>query len=160
MSTLDVSDYTVDVPAPEEYVRGASFSAVTVRMGWLKLPILVTRAWIAARIAAQLLRTVRNSRRLEKALARDADDTARRAHDELVRLLDLQRELYRKAADLRSCVLSVEGGNATLVPTIVRLLDEFLVVVDDTVETLELCVDQEVRKHIASELQQIAADSG
>ena len=57
-------------------------------------------------------------------------------------------------------MLSVDDGEqSALVPTILRLLDEFLLVVDDMVETLELCVDPEVREQIGNEIQRIA-DSG
>ena len=161
MRTLGFTDYDVDVLAPEEYLRQiARLSTVTVRVGWLKWRIIVNKTWIAARIATQLLRTVWNTTRLEKMLSCGADDVDRLAHHELVRSLDSRRELYKKVADLHSCVLSVDDGEqSALVPTILRLLDEFLLVVDDMVETLELCVDPEVREQIGNEIQRIA-DSG
>ena len=113
-----------------------------------KTLLLYYRAVTAARIALALLATRRRTTRLEVLLASRSDHCSR---DHLATLLQSYREDYRRVLDLQGFVLS-KGELSALEPTIVWLLDEYLLVLDDVVETLELCVDPEVRKQIADEI--------
>ena len=153
MRTLEFT--VADVPAPEEYVRRVT-RAMAKSSLWIvgNTVVLSYRAFIAARIALAVLATHRCTRRLELMLATRGGHCSR---EELAALLHSYRETYSKVLDLQRFVLS-EGQLSALEPTIVWLLDEYLLVVDDAVETLELCVDPEVRNHIADEIH--IADSG
>ena len=153
MRTLE---FTVpDVPGREQYVRWVT-TAMAKSSLWIfgETVLLYRRVVAAARIAIAVLATRRHTRRLELLLASRGDHCSR---DELATLLQTYREYYRRVLDLQGFVLS-EGELRALEPTIVRLLDEYLLVLDDVVETLELCVDPEVRKQIADEIH--FADSG
>ena len=144
-----------DVPGREQYVRRVTRAMANSSL-WIvgKTVLLYYRAVTAARIAIAVLATRRCTRRLEALLANRADHCSR---DDLAALLHSYREDYKRVLDLQGFVLS-EGELSALKPSIVWLLDEYLLVLDDMVETLELCVDPEVRKQIADEIH--FADSG
>jgi hypothetical protein len=109
--------------------------------------MLAVRLTIGRRKIAQL------ADMLEEYLAQHADDSNR---DMLLEVLGHMRGAARGLARRRERIMDTDrlGG---LDRAVLRLLDENLVVVEDVIETLELCVDPAIRDYLEREIRQIAA---
>ena len=145
-------DYTEDIPSADDYLRHivpVPTFRPTASVFLLQCEIVVYKAVVALSMAVVRLKVERNAKNVEVSIEEGA------GHDVLVKILERQRLLQAKVAGLLGSISQRDRG--FLVPTTLRLLEDILLILDDTIETLELSVDPEVREHLACEIQRIAA---